>query len=81
MKISIEGYTSLAGTPTAILQLLQDARIFDTASGNDLIEEIVHTAWRCFGVGLQVDGNNYSERAESLLREMARANMITIEGE
>ena len=79
MKVSIPGYTTIIGNPEAILQIMQDARILDDLSGDELIEEITQTAWRAFGIGLQVTGENYTERAESLLREMHKNHMINIE--
>lgn len=81
MKVHIEGYTTLTGTPAAILKLIQDARLFDETSGDDIIEDITQKAWRFFGIGLQVTGDTYAERAESLLREMDKAHMVTIEEE
>lgn len=81
MKVTIPGYSTLTGSPEAILRLLQDARRLDDLGGDDLINEISHTAWRAFGVGLQVSGDTYAERAESLLREMDKNHMINIEEE
>lgn len=81
MKITIPTYSSITGTPEAILQIMQDARFFETATGDDYIAAIQHDSWQFFGIGLQVTGETYAERAESLLREMAKANMITIEEE
>lgn len=81
MKVTIPGYSTLTGSPEVILRLMQDARMMDNAGGDDLIEAISHTAWRAFGIGLQVTGDTYAERAESLLREMDRAHMLTIEEE
>ena len=79
MRVHIEGYTTLTGTPAAILRVMQDARIFDNLAGDKLIDEIRHTAWRCFGVSLNVTGETYSDRAESLLREMEKSGMMRIE--
>ena len=81
MTVTIKGYTTVSGKPEAILQLMQDARILDNLDGDDYINSIKETAWRCFGIGLQVTGDTYAERAESLLREMAKHNMITIKEE
>lgn len=81
MKVSIPGYTSITGSPEAILRVMHDARITDNLAEDDLIKEIQNTAWRAFGVGLQVKGDTYAERAESLLREMDKANMLKIEEE
>ena len=81
MKVTIPGYTSLTGNPEVILQAMQDARIFDHLTGDEFIAGVTHTAWRLFGVALQVTGDTYQERCESLLREMNRENMIIIEEE
>jgi len=79
MKVHIPGYSTLTGSPEVILRLMQDARLMDHLSGDDLITEIQQTAWRAFGTGLQVQGDTYAERAESLLREMNKHHMINIE--
>ena len=79
MKITIPTYSTITGSPEAILQVLQDARFFETATGDDYIDAITNDSWRFFGIGLQVTGDTYAERAESLLREMHRNNMIKIE--
>lgn len=81
MKVRIPGYTTLTGSPEVILRMMQDARMLDDLAGDDLIQEISSTAWRAFGIGLQVSGGTYAERAESLLREMDKNSMIEIEEE
>lgn len=82
MKVTIEGYTTLTGNPEAILQLIRDSQIFNPdMSTEDCIESIQHTAWRCFGTNLEVEGDTTAERAESLLRAMEENNMIKIEEE
>lgn len=81
MRIKVPGYTTLTGSPEAILSLMHDARIMDDASGDDLIQEVCRTAWRAFGIGLQITGDTYAERAESLLREMDKNQLIKIEEE
>lgn len=81
MKITIPGYGTLTGSPVALLRIMQDARMFDKRSEEDLIEEITHTIWRAFGIGLQVEGDTLAERAESLLREMAKNEIVKIEEE
>ena len=78
MKIEIPGYTEVAGSPAAILKLMQHARMFDAPTEDDYIKVVQQTAWRAFGIGLQVTGDTYAERAESLLREMNKAKMIII---
>lgn len=81
MKVTVPGYSTLTGSPEVILRLMQDARMTDNLSGDAMIPEISHTAWRAFGIGLQVTGDTYAERAESLLREMDKNHMIHIEEE
>ena len=81
MKVTVPGYSTLTGSPEVILRLMQDARMTDNLSGDAMIQEISHTAWRAFGIGLQVTGDTYAERAESLLREMDKNQMIHIEEE
>lgn len=78
MTITIPGYSTLTGQPEMIVKLMQDARFMDSPEGEDYIEEITRTAWRCFGISLQVTGETAAERAESLLREMEKNNMIEI---
>lgn len=79
MKVKVEGYNTITGTPEAILQVMQDARYIPVQG--DYIEATQEIMHRCFDIDLHVTGETHSERAESLLREMARANMITIEEE
>lgn len=82
MRVKIEGYTTLTGHPEAILKLIRDSQIFNPEmSTEECIESIQHTAWRCFGTNLPVEGDTTAERAESLLRAMAENSMITIEEE
>ena len=81
MTIKVPGYTTIGGSPGAILKVMQDARVFGKAEGDEYIESIQQTAWRCFGIKLQVEGNTYEERAESLLKEMGKNNMIIVEEE
>lgn len=82
MRVTIEGYTTLTGKPETILQAMKDARIFDSGIGDeDCIRAIQQTAWRCFGESLEVEGTTIEERAESLIRELAAHDMITIEEE
>ena len=82
MRVTIEGYTTITGSPTAILSLIRDSQIFDQGmSEEECIESIQRTAWRCFGESLQVEGTTIAERAESLIKEMAAHDMITIEEE
>ena len=79
MRVTVPGYTSLEGKPESILQAMRDARLFYQITEEEFIDGIIHTAWRLFGIALQVSGDTKEERSESLLREMARNNMIEIE--
>lgn len=79
MKATIVGYTTLSGNPVTILQMMQDTRVFDDLRGDEYIESVQQTAWRTFGIGLQVTGDTYEKRAESLLRALAANEMIIIE--
>ena len=79
MKVTRVWYTTLTGNPVAILRLMQGARVFDDLKGDDYIESVQQTAWRAFGIGLQVTGDTYEKRAESLLRALAANEMIIIE--
>lgn len=78
MKIKIEGYNTITGTPEAILQVMQDARFIPERNYIEATQEILQ---RCFDTELHVEGTTDAERAESFLREMARAQMIEIEEE
>lgn len=81
MKVTIEGYGTLTGSPVTLLRLMQDARIFDKLAGDDLITEVRNTLWRVFGADIHIEGNTLAERAESLLRGMAEHNIVKIEEE
>ena len=79
MTIRIPGYTTLSGRPAAILRLMQDARMFDSAGTPDeYIAKVVQAAWNFYGIALNVTGDTITARAESLLREMNRNGMIEI---
>jgi hypothetical protein len=79
MKIRIYGYTELTGTPEEIVQAMQEARYIPVKGS--YIEQIQRDAKQYFDTELNVTGDTEHERAESLLREMANANMIMIEEE
>lgn len=78
MTVTVPGYSSLTGSPEAILKLMEDARFMNQQTGDDYIRSVVETIWRTFGIGLQVTGETYAERAASLLDEMAKHGLITI---
>lgn len=81
MRVTIPGYTTLAGSPATILKLMQTARVFDQLTGDEYIKGVQEAAWRAFGIRLSVNGDTYAERAQSLLEAMAENEMITIEEE
>lgn len=79
MTINVPGYTTLTGRPETILRLLEETRIFDKAEGNEYIDSIVEAVERLWGHRLEVTGETYEKRAESLLKELAKYGLITIE--
>lgn len=79
MKVTIDGYNTITGTPQVIVRLMRDARLFESLTEEEYIQSVVEIAKRGFCIQLNVTGNTYAERAESLLREMEKHNMITIE--
>lgn len=81
MTVTIPGYSSISGRPEVVLKLMQEARFLNQLEGDEYIESVKETAQRCFNIALDVKGETYEERAESLLKEMAAHNMITIEEE
>lgn len=78
MTIKVPGYTTLTGSPKAILHILEQTRIWDNATRDDYIQSIVEAVERLWGYRLEVTGETYEERAESLLRELAKHDLITI---
>lgn len=81
MTVTIPGYSSIMGQPTTILEVMQHARMFDSPEGDAYIDTVVADVKRLYEVNLIVTGDTYEQRAESLLREMAKANLINIEEE
>ena len=81
MTVNIHGYSTLIGNPATILRLMADARVFDDLAGDDYIAAVKEEASRCFDIDLNVTGNTIEARAKSLLQEMAKHGMITIEEE
>lgn len=79
MTIRVPGYTTLTGRPETILRLLEEARIFDKAEGNDYINSIIDAVWELWEYRLEVTGDTYEERAVSLLQELDKYGLITIE--
>ena len=79
MIVTIPGYSTIIGRPERILSVMQEARMFDSHKGDAYINAIKETAKRLFDVDLNVEGETYAERAESLLLEMAKNKMIIIE--
>lgn len=81
MTVTIPGYSSITGQPTTILAVMQEARMFDSHKGDAYIDTVVSDVKRLFDVKLIIKGDTYAQRAESLLKEMAKANLINIEEE
>lgn len=81
MRITTPLQTTMEGTPEEILGQISAARKFDNMTGDDLIKEVCRATWVAFGVGLHVTGETYAERAESLLQELYKNNLVDIEEE
>lgn len=79
MTIHVPGYSSLTGSPVALLRLLEEARIFDKAEGDDYIASIVEAVGQLWGHRLEVTGDTYEQKAMSLLRELDKYGLIKIE--
>jgi len=80
MTINIPNEGTLTGNPKTILRLMQETQRFTNSEtdGDGYIDRVTGNMWRFFGVGLQVTGETYEERAESFLRELDRKGFITI---
>lgn len=79
MTITVPGYTTITGNPVALLRIMADAQIFEEPTTMQrYIDKVTEDAKR-LGIDLHVTGNTCPEKAESLLRELAANNMITIE--
>ena len=81
MKIRIPGYSSLTGSPAAIVDSMKTARFFGVAEDEDYIKTVVADIKRLYDVELHVEGSTLPEQAESLLRELAKNEFIVIEEE
>lgn len=79
MTVKVPGYTTLTGRPETILRLLEETRIFDKAEGDDYINSIVDAVERLWEYKLEVTGDTYEKRALSLLKELDKHGLITIE--
>lgn len=79
MTIHIPGYTTLTGSPITLVKLMQENRRFDAdESLDDFIKTLQRDIWRLENKTVQASGETLEERADSLLREMAEAGLITI---
>lgn len=79
MTIHIPGYTTLTGNPITLVRLIQDNRRFDADEPLEVfIETLQRDIWRLENKTVQVSGDTLEERADSLLREMAKAGLINI---
>ena len=79
MTIKVPGYTTLTGRPEALLRLLEESRIWDNATGDDYIVSIVEAVERLWGYHLEITGDTYEQKAMSLLKELDKHGLITIE--
>ena len=77
--VRVPGYTSLTGRPETILRLLEETRIWDKVEGNDYIDSIIEAVERLWEYRLEVTGSTYEQRALSLLKELDKYGLITIE--
>ena len=81
MTVKIPGYSTLTGTPETILRVMQTANftyISPDESAEDYLQCLRRRAEKFFGVRLEVTGETYAERAESLLRSLAKNNLIEL---
>lgn len=79
MTINVSGYTTLTGKPEVLLHFLEESRIWDNATGDDYIVSIVEAVEQLWGYQLEVSGDTYEQKAMSLLRELDKYGLITIE--
>jgi hypothetical protein len=79
MTVRVPGYTTLTGRPETILRLLDETRIWDKVEGNDYIDSIIEAVERLWEYRLEVTGDTYEARALSLLKELDKYGLITIE--
>lgn len=77
MTVKVPGYSTLTGTPEAILSVMQAAS-FTPEISEDYIKSVQEHAQRFFGIHLDITGETYAERAESLLRALANHHMIEL---
>ena len=78
MTVRVPGYTTLTGRPETILRLLEETRIWDKAEGNDYIDSIIEAVERLWEYRLEVTGDTYEKRANSLLKELDKYGLIEI---
>lgn len=79
MTVKVPGYTTLTGKPETILRLLEETRIWDNATGDDYIDRIIEAVERLWEYRLEVTGDTYEQRANSLLKELDKYGLIKIE--
>lgn len=79
MTVKIPGYSTLTGTPETILYVLQSANfIHPDESPDEYLRGLELKAQKFFNIRLEVTGKTYAERAESLLRSLAKNNLIEL---
>lgn len=92
MKVTIPGCSTITGKPEVILHLLRttlDIRrgitqraipICDEEEGEKYIKYLC-SFYKQRGIYMNITGESYSERSESLLKEMEKHNLIKIHEE
>lgn len=78
MTVNVPGYTTLSGRPETILRVLEGTQMWDAAAGDDYIEKIQEAVERTQQIHLEVTGDTYEQRAESLLEELAKHGLVNI---
>ncbi len=92
MKVTIPGCSTITGKPEVILHLLRttlDIRrgntqrtipVCDEEEGEKYIKYLC-SIYKRRGIEFNITGDSYSERSESLLKEMEKHNLIKIHEE
>ena len=79
MTVKVPGLSTLTGTPEIILSILETVGFgSDIGTGDAYIKSVQESARHFFDIRLEVTGETYAERAESLLRALARNDMIEL---
>ena len=81
MTITVPGYSTITGNAETIVRVMKSARFFNKPMSIDDYIEVVQRDAERIGAQLTITGDTQKERAESLLKELAKHNMITIKEE